>query len=84
MTEVAIIQRPDIINNSFEQEVIQRCLNGEIKAFRELYEMHGTMLYSIALRLLGKKEDAEDAMQNAFSKLFRNIKQFRFQSKLSS
>ncbi|KAA3610181.1 MAG: RNA polymerase sigma factor [Calditrichaeota bacterium] len=84
MTDVATIQRPEIINDLFEQDLIARCQQGEINAFRELYDLHGTMLFSIAMRVLGKKEDAEDAMQNAFTRLFKNIGQFRFQSKFSS
>jgi RNA polymerase sigma-70 factor (ECF subfamily) len=84
MTDVATIQDIEIKNISFEEELVLRCQKGEITAFRELYDLHGTMLYSIAFRILGKKEDAEDAMQNAFSRLFKNIKQFQFQSKFSS
>lgn len=49
-----------------------------------IYEMHSTMLYSIAMRMLSSKEDAEDALQNAFIRLFNNIKKFRFQAKFSS
>jgi len=84
MTDVATIQKREIINTPNEQDLVTRCQNGEIKAFRELYDLHGTMLFSIAMRILGKKEDAEDAMQNAFSKLFRSIQQYRFQAKFNS
>ncbi len=84
MIDVATIPRKEIINTASEQELILRCQKGEVNAFRDLYNSQGTMLYSIAIRILGKKEDAEDAMQNTFSKLFKNIKQFRYQSKFSS
>ncbi len=83
MIDVATIPRKEIINTASEQELILRCQKGEVNAFRDLYNAQGTMLYSIAIRILGKKEDAGDAMQNTFSKLFKNIKQFRYQSKLS-
>jgi RNA polymerase sigma-70 factor (ECF subfamily) len=34
--------------------------------------------------MVGTKEEAEDAMQDMFLKLYRNIGQFRFKSKISS
>lgn len=49
-----------------------------------IYEMHSTMLFSIAMRMLRSKEDAEDALQNTFIRLFDNVKNFRFQSKFST
>jgi len=42
------------------------------------------MLYSVAYRILGNKEESEDAMQNTFIKLLNSIKDFKFQSKFSS
>jgi RNA polymerase sigma-70 factor (ECF subfamily) len=37
--------------------------------FSEKYQMYGKMLYRLAIVLLGNKEDAEEAMQEAFIKL---------------
>jgi len=76
--------RQRVINDNKDHELIERYQLGEIAAFKEIYQMHSTMLYSIAMRMLGIKEDAEDAMQNCFSKLYRNIGQFKGQAKFSS
>jgi RNA polymerase sigma-70 factor, ECF subfamily len=84
MAGVATTQRQENIKPYSEQELILQCQAGKVAAFREVYNLHSTLLYSIAFRLLGKKEDAEDALQNTFSKLYKNIGQFRFQSKFSS
>lgn len=75
---------PDTINLQSEHKLIRRCQEGDISAFKEMYTIHSTMLYSIAMRLLGNKEDAEDAMQNCFTNVYRSINQFKGQSKLST
>jgi len=75
---------PDIIDQQSEHELIRRCQEGDISAFKEMYTIHSTMLYSIAMRWLGNKEDAEDAVQNCFIKIHKSIGQFKEQAKLSS
>ncbi len=39
---------------------------GDYSAFSELVSRHQQRLYSIAYRILGHKQDAEDAVQTAF------------------
>jgi RNA polymerase sigma-70 factor (ECF subfamily) len=76
--------RQRIINDPTERELISECQQGKFEAFKEIYRMHSTMLYSIAMRMLAVKEDAEDAMQNCFTKLYRNVGQFKGKAKFSS
>ena len=82
MTDAAV--RRSAIQTEKLKKVIHRCQTGETAAYREIYSAFGTMLFSIAMRMLGSKEDAEDAVQNTFVKLHRHIGQFRFESKFSS
>jgi RNA polymerase sigma-70 factor (ECF subfamily) len=44
---------------------------GEEWAFQSLYDLLGERLYRVALALLGRKEDAEDAVQDVFLSLVR-------------
>lgn len=76
--------RRSLIETSEIKKLITACRNGDINAYRAIYEQYGDMLYSIAFRLLGNKEDSEDALQNTFIKLYRHLDQFRFESKFSS
>jgi len=41
-------------------------------------------LLGLGLRMLGRQEDAEDAVQTAFLKLYRGIQQFQFGAKFST
>ena len=53
-------------------------------ALVELYETHGGRMKSIAMNLLGSRADAEDAVQEAFLKIYRGASRFRGGSTLST
>ncbi|MBQ8397851.1 MAG: sigma-70 family RNA polymerase sigma factor [Clostridia bacterium] len=44
--------------------------------FDELVKEHGDHMYSIALKMLGNKEDAEDMVQETYIKVYRSIEKF--------
>ncbi len=67
-----------------EQELIQRCLNGEILAYRELYEQHKNRLFNIAVRIHQNVQDAEDSLQEAYVKIFRALPDFKGDCKLAT
>jgi RNA polymerase sigma-70 factor, ECF subfamily len=47
---------------------------GDERAFAELYDLYGTRLYRTAYGILGRREDAEDAVQEVFTALVRSRK----------
>ena len=49
-----------------------------------LYETHGERMKSIAMNLLGRRADAEDAVQEAFLRMFRGASRFRGGAALST
>jgi len=58
------------------KKLIGECRKGSRKAMTEVYKLYYKAMYNTSLRMVGKKEDAEDIMQEAFLKAFRNINQF--------
>ncbi|PYQ66020.1 MAG: hypothetical protein DMF54_09415 [Acidobacteria bacterium] len=60
-----------------EDELLEGCREGDLDAFEKLYQTNGPRMKSIALNLLGNVGDAEDAVQEAFLKIFRGAKTFR-------
>lgn len=54
--------------------LVQRCLNGEEHAARELVERFQAMVFAVCYRMLGQREDAEDVAQDVFLRAFRSLK----------
>jgi RNA polymerase sigma-70 factor (ECF subfamily) len=49
----------------------------DLAAFEALYESHGARMKSLALNVLGNRSDAEDAVQEAFLRAYKNRQSFR-------
>src|SRR4028119_2034376 len=49
----------------------------DAEAFAALYARHGRAAYSLAYRLMGEKQDAEDVVQEAFVKVWRSAGGYR-------
>ena len=56
-----------------EAELIDRCLEGDEGALREVIGLYQDRLYGFGLRLLKNQQDAEDAAQDAFVRAFRGL-----------
>jgi RNA polymerase sigma-70 factor, ECF subfamily len=52
--------------------------------FEELYRTHGARLKSIAWHMVGNRQDAEDAVQEAFVKAYRGVHGFQGQAALGT
>ena len=59
-----------------DEIAIEKCRNGEREAFRHLVEKYQRQAISHATAILGSREDALDAAQEAFIDAFRAVKQF--------
>lgn len=60
-----------------EQALIERCLGGESDSFRPLVQRYQRLAFSVALRMLGSRADAEDVAQQAFVDAFSALERFR-------
>ena len=60
--------------------LVQRCQQGELAAFSELFQMQETAVYRLALTILQNEQDAEDAVQDVFLRIFEQIKGYQRQS----
>jgi RNA polymerase sigma factor (sigma-70 family) len=69
-------------DNDFQ--LIKRVKQGDTLAFRSIVEKYKDMSLSLACSILKDEEGAEDALQDAFLKVFKNIDKFRFDSLFST
>jgi RNA polymerase sigma-70 factor (ECF subfamily) len=59
-----------------DENAIEKCKNGEQEAFRHLVERYQRQAVSQATAILGSRDDAMDAAQEAFIDAFRALKRF--------
>lgn len=69
-----------------EQDIrlIEKVKNGDTQAFRQLVDEYKDLSLSLACSILKDRAQAEDAIQEAFIKVFRKADSFRQQSAFSS
>ncbi len=65
-----------------EAALIERCNAGEEGACAELVAAHQRMVFSLAMHLLGDRDEALDLSQEVFLRVFRTLSSFRGQSAL--
>jgi len=56
-----------------DAELIWSALQGKESAFAKLLKKYRRQVYSLALRMLGQEEDAEDTAQEAFMRAFQSL-----------
>src|SRR4030067_1945039 len=56
-----------------EQELIAGCLRGNMEDFRMIVEQYTAPAMALAMNVLGNRDDAEDACQELFIQVYRNL-----------
>src|SRR6266567_1362946 len=71
---------------AFDQDLalVHACQSGDAAAFEELVKRYDTKLFRIAQHITHNREDAQDAVQEAFLKVFRKLTQFQENSQFST
>ena len=67
-----------------DQYYIDKILQGDTQAFAVLVERYQGYIYTIVLRMVRVKEEAEEIAQDTFIKAYQSIASFRGESKFSS
>lgn len=67
-----------------EEKLVAEAQGGSLAAFQQLVECYETTVFRLARRIAHSHEDAEEIMQNAFIKAFKNMSRFRGDSRFST
>jgi len=65
-------------------EIISRVLKGEQSAYAELVNRYQNYVFTLTLRFIKSREDAEEVAQDIFVKAYRSLADFRGASKFST
>ncbi len=67
-----------------ENQLVQQVLSGNTSAFSHFVDSYQDMAITIAYRICGNMQDAEDVVQDSFVKAYKNLRSFRAESKFST
>ena len=67
-----------------DNEIISRVLKGEQNAYAELVNRYQAYVFTLTLRMIKSREDAEEVAQDVFIKAYRSLADFRGESKFST
>lgn len=69
--------------NQGDRDLVIAASKGDVEAFAKLVSDYSSLVYRVALRLLGN-DDAQDASQEVWVRVWRNIRGFRGESAFST
>lgn len=67
-----------------DNSLVARTLAGDNEAFASLVQTHQNRVFGLAYRMLGRREDAEDAAQETFLRAYRQLTTFRTERSFST
>lgn len=72
------------MNQNTDQDYIAQIRSGNVNAYSALVTKYKNMVFTLALRMVGNKEDAEEVSQDTFVKAYRKLDSFKGTSKFST
>ena len=67
-----------------DNETIGRVLSGDVPAYASLVAKHKNLVFSIVLKIVNNREDAEEISQDVFLKAYQSLSTFERKSKFST
>lgn len=71
-------------NIAGDDVLIMKAARGDSWAFEQLMNKHEAKMYSVALRMCGNCEDAQDCLQETMLRIYRSLDKFKGQSAFST
>ena len=72
---------PSTIAREDEHLLVAAAKSGDVNAFEELVSRYERKIFRLTMNITGNREDAEDAMQDAFLKSYSHLKTFQGDSR---
>ena len=64
--------------------LVRRAREGDYAAFEQLFERHRSLVYRFAYQMGGRRDDAEDMVQEAFVRAYQNLHRYRDEAKFTT
>jgi RNA polymerase sigma-70 factor (ECF subfamily) len=70
-------RRTDELHHVRDRALVEQARGGELEAFNQLVVVYQDYLFALVVRVVGDREAAADAVQEAFFSAYRNLDRFR-------
>jgi RNA polymerase sigma factor (sigma-70 family) len=72
------------MTNFNDQYYINKIIEGDSNVFAVLVDQYKDLVFSLALKMLKNREEAEEVAQDTFVKVFKSLNKFKGDSKFST
>jgi RNA polymerase sigma-70 factor, ECF subfamily len=72
------------IREMTDENLVRMAQRGDVAAFERIYRLHSRKVYTLCLRMVNDRSEAEDLTQDVFLQLFRKVNTFRGESAFST
>jgi RNA polymerase sigma-70 factor, ECF subfamily len=67
---------PRHATSTIDPALLTRIVKGDQQAFSQLYDHSSTLLYTLALRILGNREEAAELLQDVYLEVWRKVSRY--------
>lgn len=67
-------------NREIHRDIIEDSKNGNQRAQYQLYQQYSKAMFNVCYRMMNRREDAEDLLQDSFTDAFHRLHTFRYDS----
>lgn len=67
-----------------ENALIQQILDGQVDEFQQIIVKYQRLVWHLVAKIVKSEPDREDVCQDVFIKVYKNLRSFKFESKLST
>ncbi|MEC8830949.1 MAG: sigma-70 family RNA polymerase sigma factor [Bacteroidota bacterium] len=67
-----------------EKQLISEIRRGNTRAFSDLVDDYKDLVFTLSVRMLGNRQEAEEVSQDVFIKVFKSLQNFKGDSKMST
>jgi RNA polymerase sigma-70 factor (ECF subfamily) len=69
---------------TIEKQLVRRCISGDRKAQKELFELYATKMMGVCFRYARNSQEAEDMLQDGFIRVFTHLNTYKHDGPLEA
>lgn len=73
-----------LLDSDSDEALVRKARDGDYNAFERLFERHRDLVYRFAYNMAGRRDDAEDLVQEAFVRAYQNLGRYRDEAKFTT